>query len=427
MTGTASAGVLAAAKVIEAEANQVAPGFVKRQGTIGMEVLPVAVWAPGLRVRATFTEYGQDKRDLKVIGAGTSRWAAAAVRLASRRLTQGRQVVLDDSGATAGDDGERRRLITQAYAEPLTQAAVQLVPADSPAVYIVDEPESHLHPAALHSVREWLSELAETAAAVLVATHSTAVLDSPSRRIRRVLVLPSAEGTVLREMTGALDDELARVSGVLGLSKGELLLLAGWRFSSRARTTRSSWASGLATSSSRPGSTSSPSAASTTCRPRHRRDLSALGIRLAAITDGTDMARVLVGTPHGRGQVAVPDPVGGRAGRGARARRRTGQTRHPFYLDEETCRQAAPGFPGWEAAMRNWQDSGSRAPWKRWVKNTYHLPLTHDGIRDLARECRDRQQIPAELTQVITGLIAYASGTVRRPQRLSRASLVGRG
>ena len=38
---------------------------------------------------------------------------------------------------------------------------------------------------------------------------------------------------------------------------------------------------------------------------------------------------------------------------------------------------------------------------------------------------RNRQQIPAELTQVITTLIAYASGTESGgQQRLSRASLV---
>jgi energy-coupling factor transporter ATP-binding protein EcfA2 len=408
-----SHGVLAAAKAIEAEANLVAPGFVKNQGTIGVEVLPVAVWAAGRRVRATFTEHRQDRRDLRVVGAGTSRWAAAAIRLASRRLTHGRQVVLDGTGTPVTDSGERRRLVIEAYAAPLTQAAVQLVPADSPAVYIADEPESHLHPAALHSVREWLSDLAETAAAVLVATHSTAVLDSPSGRIRRVLVLPSAEGTVLREMTGALDDELVRVSGVFGLSKGELLLLARlalfvegphdqiileeW-FGGRLR------AAGIHVFPVR-GVDNLPGLVTAGIVP-------ALGIRLAAVTDGTDMARVLAGTPQTRGETAVARMLSEAAQAGVRVHAAgLGKPDILFYLDEETCRQAAPGFPGWEAAIRNWQDSGSRAPWKRWVKNTYRLPLTHDGIRELARQCQDRQQIPAELSQVISGLTAYAAGT----------------
>jgi hypothetical protein len=44
-------------------------------------------------------------------------------------------------------------------------------------------------------------------------------------------------------------------------------------------------------------------------------------------------------------------------------------------------------------------------------EDTYRLALTHDGIRDLARQCRDRQLIPAELSRVITDLVAYASST----------------
>jgi hypothetical protein len=82
-----------------ARANRVAPQFVKDQGTIGIEVVPVSVWSPDRpRVRATFTAHDGERRDLKVIGAGTARWAAAAVRLACRRLEAGRQVVTDKSG-----------------------------------------------------------------------------------------------------------------------------------------------------------------------------------------------------------------------------------------------------------------------------------------------------------------------------------------
>jgi hypothetical protein len=164
--------VLAAARLVEEEANRVAPDFVKTQGTIGIEVLPVAVWGSGKhRVRATITEFEGNKRDLRVVGAGTARWAAAAVRLACRRLEKGSQVVRDGTGASVDDENEHRRIVTEAYKAPFTQTAVQLIPSDSRAVYIADEPESHLHPASVQSVREWLSRLAETAATVMVATH----------------------------------------------------------------------------------------------------------------------------------------------------------------------------------------------------------------------------------------------------------------
>lgn len=406
--------LLAAAKVVEAEANRVAPGFVKGQGTIGVEVLPVAVWGPGgRRVRATFTERDKGKRDLKVAGAGTSRWAAAAIRLACRRLMQGRQVVLDSAGKPTNDDGERRRIVIEAHAAPLTQTAVQLAPADSPAVYIADEPESHLHPAALQSVRGWLSQLAETAAAVLVATHSTAVLDSPPRRIHRILVLPSAEGTVLREMTGALDDELARISDVLGLTKGELLLLARLALfveGPHDQIILTEWfgdqlrAAGIHVFPVR-GANNLPGLITAGIVP-------ALGIRLATMSDGTSIARAMAGTPQTKGEIAVARLLS----EAAQARVQVhavglGKPDILFYLDEETCRQAAPDFPGWEVAIANWQNSGSHAPWKRWVKIAYALPLTHDGIRNLARECKNRQKIPAELSESVAALIDYASGS----------------
>ena len=214
--------IRAAAKVIEAEANRVAPGFVTRQGTIGIEILPLSVWGGGLpRVRATFTEPGQETRDLKVVGAGTARWVAAAVRLACRRLQAGRQMVTDDVGSPVEDEAEKRRIVRQARSAPFTQQAVHLEPSDAPAVYVADEPEAHLHPAALQSVRQWLTKLAETASTVLVATHSTALLDSTSELVHRVLVLRTEEGTQLRRMTGALGDELGRVSDQLGLTRGE--------------------------------------------------------------------------------------------------------------------------------------------------------------------------------------------------------------
>ena len=212
--------------MIEAEANRVAPGFVTRQGTIGIEILPLSVWGGGLpRVRATFTEPGQETRDLKVVGAGTARWVAAAVRLACRRLQAGWQMVTDDVGSPVEDEAEKRRIVRQARSAPFTQQAVHLEPSDAPAVNVADEPEAHLHPAALQSVRQWLTKLAETASTVLVATHSTALLDSTSELVHRVLVLRTEEGTQLRRMTGALGDELGRVSDQLGLTRGELLLM----------------------------------------------------------------------------------------------------------------------------------------------------------------------------------------------------------
>ncbi len=111
--------------------------------------------------------------------------------------------------------------------KPLKEASITGYrgPSAAAGFYIADEPETHLHPAAVQSVRNWLSRLSETATAVLVATHSPALLDSAARQVHRVLVTREDELTTLRELTGALDQELARVSESLGISAGELLLM----------------------------------------------------------------------------------------------------------------------------------------------------------------------------------------------------------
>jgi hypothetical protein len=65
--------VLAVARMIEAEANRVAPSFVRSQGTIGIEVIPVSAWGSGPhRIRATFTEQDGRRRDL-------TRWCTIGV------------------------------------------------------------------------------------------------------------------------------------------------------------------------------------------------------------------------------------------------------------------------------------------------------------------------------------------------------------
>lgn len=67
-------------------------------------------WGSGPhRVRAAFTEADGERRDLKVIGAGTTRMVAAAVRLACRKLEAGRQVV---TGAVRNPVREAEQIVT---------------------------------------------------------------------------------------------------------------------------------------------------------------------------------------------------------------------------------------------------------------------------------------------------------------------------
>ena len=205
--------ILAVAAMIEEEANRAAPSFLQDQGQIGVEILPVSVWGQeDRRIRATFTGSDGEARDLRVVGAGTARWAAAAVRLACRRLEKSHRAV-DRAGTVVSDLAAVMDIVQAARKEPLSQTAVRLEPADAPGVYVVDEPEAHLHPRAIASVRTWLEELARTATAVLAATHSPMLLDTDSSLATRVLVLPRDGGTELHALTGTMDDFLAETAG----------------------------------------------------------------------------------------------------------------------------------------------------------------------------------------------------------------------
>ena len=115
-------------------------------------------------------------------------------------------------------------VVQAARKKPLSQTAVRLEPAEAPGVYVVDEPEAHLHPSAIASVRTWLEELARTATTVLAATHSSMLLNTDSSLATQVLVLHRDGGTELRAV-GTMDDALTETAGELGITKGDLLLM----------------------------------------------------------------------------------------------------------------------------------------------------------------------------------------------------------
>jgi hypothetical protein len=404
--------VLAVAQMIEAEANRVAPSFVRGQGTIGIEVIPVSAWGSGPhRVRATFTEPDGNRRDLNVLGTGTARWVAAAIRLACRRLETGRQVVTSPGQAQASDMEQARQIIWAARLSPLTQNAVRVEPSDAPGFYLADEPERHLHPFAIRSVRDWLTQLAQTAATVLVATHSPILLDSPSELTTRILVLRSENSTELRPLTGTLPGELAEASDTLGLTQGELLLmtrLALFVEGSHDQIILAEWfAEELRAAGIRVFSVRGVDNLLTLVESEI---VAALGIRIATLSDSTSIPRVRSGKLTSRGDRVIARLLHEAATAGIEVKSvglNGADILH--YLDEGVCQQAAPRFPGWETATAEHARSGTREPWKRWVTSRYGLSLTPDNIRDLAAECRRRGKIPAEITATIQVLAAYAA------------------
>jgi len=401
--------VLATAQLIAAEANRLAPGFVQDQGTIGIEVIPVGAWSSGPRIRATFTGQDGSRRDLSVAGSGTARWAAAAITLACRRLRAGHRVVTGASGAPVRDPAAVRAIVEAARREPLTQASVRLEPSDAPAVYIADEPEAHLHPAAIASVRDWLTRLARTAATVLAATHSPMLLDSDSQLTRRVLVLPGSDGTHLQEISGQ-DDQLAAAAALLGITRGDLLLMTRLALFVEGPHDAIVLREWFGTELRAAGIRVFPlHGADNLLLLAHSEIVTALGVPIAVLTDNTDVPRARDGRPATREERAVKRLLDEAKRAGVHVKPvGLAQPDILYYLDEQVCREHAPDFPGWQAARAQSSDTPGR-DWKQRVTSKYGLNLQREDIRRLAAECNDRGLIPPELKGKIRALTAHAA------------------
>jgi len=405
--------ILAVAAVIEAEANRIAPGFIREQGRIGIELLPVTVW--GLednRVRVTFTGRDTKPRDLGIVGAGTARWVAAAVELACRRLAQGRQVVTSEDGAVVTDPSVVWDIMEAARGAPLTQERVRLEPVDVPGVYIIDEPEAHLHPAAIVSVRTWLEERAHEQMTVLAATHSPIMLNTNASPGSQILVQPGNGGTELRVLNGPLDDDLISAAGELGISKGELLLMSRlvlfvegphdaiileeWFGRELREAGIRVFAAG--------GAKNFPELAETTPGRVGAEIIGAMGIKVAILSDKPT---------QGMSELQRIYDEAKRAGRDIIPPETLSEPDILLYLDENVCREMArhPGFPGWRAAYHDATGaSKSRHGWKKRISEEYGLDFTRDGVWRLAAECKARDRIAPELKRAVQTVTAHATG-----------------
>jgi hypothetical protein len=143
--------------------------------------------------------------------------------------------------------------------------------------------------------------------------------------------------------------------------------------------------------------------------------VAALGIRIATLTDQTDVPRARSGKPATGEEWAVR--------RFLREAERSGVQVKAFgcsqpdilcYLDEEVCRRAAPKFPGWRTAFDAAQKAGRASEWKHWVSSQYDLDLSRENIRRLAVECKKQGLIPGELTGRIRAVTAYAAKPLAR-------------
>ena len=238
------------ATMISQRANQLAPGFLRQEGWIAVQVTSPADWfegKPRLGVRLVRSVDADNRAEhatrLEHLSDGLARWVSLVVRLAVTDLKASSWMTLqgdrkaevdaavDASNLIGGggqitakeftpDLGEVRELVP-GFTVPLGYpgedwfkfAAMQeprrlLESVDDQAwkntLILIDEPEVHLHLDAQRSVRDWIGDIAagnyravdplwtenrsDTTRLAIVASHSTIFLDYPPETTRTTLV-----------------------------------------------------------------------------------------------------------------------------------------------------------------------------------------------------------------------------------------------
>jgi energy-coupling factor transporter ATP-binding protein EcfA2 len=358
------------ARLISDAATRLAPSFVQDQGRIEVEILPPWLWAEEpSRVRIALVETTGERFDIRVLGSGVARWLAASLRLASHDLAHGVQRVLDPlTGVPITDASRARDVALAARRSPMSPDGLCLVPGSQLRVVLVDEPESHLHPAAVTSVGDWLAGVSERGA-VVAATHHSSLLNSNSLLTHVALVRRDDDGTSTVRMVDA--DLISALDGMkeqIGLSAADLFLLTrlvlfvegphdvailGAMFGDRLRR------AGVQVIpihgvGNLPGLVDSEV-------------VQALGLPMALVTDRTNSGRVRRGEPQTDEERAVSRFIGELARKGTRIES-LGHSKPDIldHLDEGICRKVAPKFPGWDSAAAEWKRSGRTLSFKSW-------------------------------------------------------------
>jgi hypothetical protein len=400
--------LLATAELIAQRATEIAPTFVSEQGEIAIEILPIAAWASQpARLRVRFVDQNLVWHDIDVLGAGTARWVAASVRLACQELATASRVVIDAERKLVTNPDEANRIIKEAENDRTIPSCFRFDPVPTYAIYLVDEPEAHLHPKAVTSVTQWLIKLAESASGVAVATHNTTVLDAPSETATRVLVRPGPRGAELRPLTGSLATALQEFAPELGLTQGELLLhtrLALFVEGPHDLAVLEEWfGPDLRSAGVRMFPVHGIRNASALVNSEI---IAALGLKTAILADNASIDKILRGGQPGSSEERTILRLLAEAKRANRLIRAYGLDERDivYYLEDAVCQAAAPKFPGWQRADKEWKAAGRSPDIKKWVFDKYQLRLNREEVRTLARA----STVHPEVSPVIHEILGYA-------------------
>lgn len=189
-------------------ATAIAPLFVTRAYDIRVEPLEPVQWHRhgDRRIRLALVRSGSnDSFDLAVAGSGLAVWAAFAVEEAMREVAHE-----PDQELREIDEDIERRSDEDGHWAPRHEPEI----GEPGRLYVLDEPERHLHPEAQEQAARWLASRIDEQTSFLLATHALPFLSLPAHEVEYALVSRGEDGlTRAKPMTddvwGFLDERIA--------------------------------------------------------------------------------------------------------------------------------------------------------------------------------------------------------------------------
>jgi energy-coupling factor transporter ATP-binding protein EcfA2 len=411
---------------IATHANSIAPKFLLQDSRIDIEILSPTEWKPDApRLRATMNENGR-KFPLASVGSGIARWASYSIRLACQELLDGTIVGDPNTDTPFLEDDfsydemtplvvELPERISYDGATPYEEvAALRILPSKLDVVLLLDEPEAHLHPRAVASIGEWLLDISPRVASVVVATHHPLLFNLRGLGLQKYVVLRNQRESVSEPWNPASEELVDQLAHQIGLTAGDLFMMSRFVLFVEGPhdviILEEFFGDLLRGSMVR-------------LVPLHgAKNISLLaeseivwkmGMPIGVLTDGTNIKRVMGGERSNHVEKLV-DRMLRECKTVNREVAAFGLDLDDilFYLDDEITATFASGvFPGWSKAENIWKqidrpanDPANGTKFKKWITETYGLPLERDDVRDIARKCKEFGNIPEELFAKVSEL-----------------------
>ena len=220
------------AQLLEHEANRLLPRFAADAGALRIRIADQGEWHAH-RAAASFTGGIGGEVDGDALPSGLRTWVLGALSFARARLIAatwtGTSARLGGEFSWSPGDisarygpGRRPTAKTTAFGGADASSLTPVVPAVPKVIYLLDEPEAHLHLTAQRDVVATAGQLAGNSCGVLAATHSLSFLDSRAAATH-VVTLTAAKRLIRSSAWGGLRD-LAAHARSLGITPSSLAL-----------------------------------------------------------------------------------------------------------------------------------------------------------------------------------------------------------